>query len=798
MGSPSKRKDMDLMKLMMNDYKVEPVDDGINGFHVEFHGPKDSPYECGVWKVHVVIPDAYPYKCPSIKFLNKIFHPNINEKSGSVCLDVIRQSWSPMFDLLNVFEVFLPQLLLYPNPSHPLNREAGSLLLRDPKEYELKVKEYCEHYAKKMEIPESKPDASDEESSDEDSSEQSDNDEVLFFLLPHTATSDETDVGIALLKFYEKLSNNAKPDVNFGWNLTSDHCRWDGIKCYTRSSSVMTISLNRRRFSGVFDPSTLCDEESLSTSLKEIFLNDNAITGENLEEIGNCKQLEDLHIRGNKFSGNLPGALAKLNTLKQLDISRNKFLGDVPDLARISSLKEFSAQFNQLSGVIPNFKFSNFEFFNVSFNNFSGPIPAGGERRQVSSFIGNPQLCGDPLPNDCSSLSSEAPSDAEQPNKTKKSKDQIFMYAGYLLIALVLILIITLWVCRKGKKNKDNDQKVAKKVASIDGSTNNSDFATVEMKTGFSKSGISAVSADDSMLVSSSSLVSLASPEANGLKFEDLLKAPAELLGRSTHGSVYKVIFEDLKMNLAVKRIRNWNISGNNFKLRMKRLNQVTHPNVLPAITFYSSSQEKLLVYEYQEHGSLFRLIHGNGTGEAFDWGSRLYVAGMVADALAFMHQEFYEDRIAHGNLKSSNILLNKNLEPCISEYGLMVGDSDHYQSLEVNHANFKGDVYAFGAMLLELLTGKLVMTEGVDLATWVVSAVKEEWTVEVFDRNLIREGASEERMVSLLQIAIKCVNRSPESRPSMDKVALMINALKEEEDKSMYLSEASNEGFSR
>lgn len=143
---------MDVMKLMMSDYAVEPINDGLNEFNVEFHGPKGSLYEGGVWKIQVELPDAYPYKSPSIGFQNKIFHPNVDELSGSVCLDVINQSWSPMFDLLNVFEVFLPQLLLYPNPSDPLNGDAASLMLKDQKLYEKKVKEYCEKYAKKEDI----------------------------------------------------------------------------------------------------------------------------------------------------------------------------------------------------------------------------------------------------------------------------------------------------------------------------------------------------------------------------------------------------------------------------------------------------------------------------------------------------------------------------------------------------------------------------------------------------------------------------------------------------------------------
>lgn len=64
----------------------------------------------------------------------------IIERSGSVCLDVINQTWSPMYDMINIFEVFLPQLLRYPNPTDPLNGEAAALMMREPKSYETKVK----------------------------------------------------------------------------------------------------------------------------------------------------------------------------------------------------------------------------------------------------------------------------------------------------------------------------------------------------------------------------------------------------------------------------------------------------------------------------------------------------------------------------------------------------------------------------------------------------------------------------------------------------------------------------------
>uniref|UniRef100_A0A8H7TJP3 UBC core domain-containing protein n=1 Tax=Bionectria ochroleuca TaxID=29856 RepID=A0A8H7TJP3_BIOOC len=118
-------------------------------FFVRFKGPAETPFEGGLWKVHVELPDTYPYKSPSIGFVNRIFHPNIDELSGSVCLDVINQTWSPMFDMINIFEVFLPQLLRYPNPTDPLNGEAAALLIREPKNYEIKVKEYVQKYANK-------------------------------------------------------------------------------------------------------------------------------------------------------------------------------------------------------------------------------------------------------------------------------------------------------------------------------------------------------------------------------------------------------------------------------------------------------------------------------------------------------------------------------------------------------------------------------------------------------------------------------------------------------------------------
>ncbi|KAI5184586.1 ubiquitin-conjugating enzyme E2 H [Nematocida homosporus] len=138
----------EIHKLFKKNYCVEcDGDSSGSAFIVTIKGPEGTPFAGGLFRVRVYLPQEFPFKSPSIGFITRVFHPNIDETSGSVCLDVLNQVWSPLYDVLNIIETFLPQLLSYPNPEDPLNPEAGKLYLSSRTAYEERVQEYVRKYA---------------------------------------------------------------------------------------------------------------------------------------------------------------------------------------------------------------------------------------------------------------------------------------------------------------------------------------------------------------------------------------------------------------------------------------------------------------------------------------------------------------------------------------------------------------------------------------------------------------------------------------------------------------------------
>lgn len=174
------------------------------------------------------------------------------------------------------------------------------------------------------------------------------------------------------------------------------------------------------------------------------------------------------------------------------------------------------------------------------------------------------------------------------------------------------------------------------------------------------------------------------------------------------------------------------------------------------------------------------------------NWETRAAIALGAAQGITYLHSQ--GSSVSHGNIKSSNVLLTTTYEARVSDFGLaqLIGPTSTpnrvagYRAPEVTDprkVSQKADVYSFGVLLLELLTGKapthsVMNEEGVDLPRWVQSVVREEWTAEVFDLELLRYQNVEEDMVQLLQLAVDCTAQYPDKRPSMPEVTSRIEEL--------------------
>ncbi|RZF43729.1 hypothetical protein LSTR_LSTR010396 [Laodelphax striatellus] len=143
--SKNRRVKVDILKLMEDHEVITPANK--NELIVEFHGPAGTPYAGGIWMILLTLPANYPFQSPSIGFMNRVYHPNIDLQSGSVCLDVINQKWSPLFNLSNIFDSFLPLLLSYPEPEDPLNANAAALFINDREKFDEVVRSHVAQYA---------------------------------------------------------------------------------------------------------------------------------------------------------------------------------------------------------------------------------------------------------------------------------------------------------------------------------------------------------------------------------------------------------------------------------------------------------------------------------------------------------------------------------------------------------------------------------------------------------------------------------------------------------------------------
>ncbi|KAE8721796.1 Cationic peroxidase 2 precursor [Hibiscus syriacus] len=562
------------------------------------------------------------------------------------------------------------------------------------------------------------------------------------------------------------------PFINDNWKglqCYDNTSFWDGVRCV--NGRVTAIILENRGLSGAVSG----DAFVLLSELITLSFKNNSLSG-NIMDFSSNPKLKDIDLSNNMFDGRIPRSLLGLEFLQSLQLQDNRLTGRIPE-------------FNQKSLTV----------FNVSNNNIIGPIPGTVTLKSFSpaSYASNG-------PNVCDSLNSSTCYSSENetaPSGDSKKKSVATILIVFDIIGLITVILLFIVYCNKSRKLKKLIKRYRLEEKDDEflemGGVSFNYKESREENTSHVHEEVSTFAPKEE---EKGNLIFMGDDEA-AFELNDLLRASAEGLGKGLLGNSYKAKLEG-RLAVVVKRLKDLKpLNDDEFSKLIRVIADQKHPNLLPLLAYYYAYGEKLLLYKYAKNGNLFSRLHG-GRGTRgrvpFRWNSRLAIARMVARAMEYLHlnANFPKCLVPHGNLKLSNVLLEEDDTVLVSDYGLsslvavptaaqvlVAYKSPEYQNSK--RVSMKSDVWSYGCLLLELLTGRLSNhsappgINGVDLCSWVHRAVREEWTAEIFDTEISVQRSATPGMLKLLQVAIRCCEKVPEKRPEMAEVVREIDSIK-------------------
>ncbi|KAJ8432547.1 hypothetical protein Cgig2_009311 [Carnegiea gigantea] len=614
-----------------------------------------------------------------------------------------------------------------------------------------------------------------------------------------------TDVDLLLHKIKPTLQGNTENLLLSSWNITTPLCQWRGLKwvfanatslnCEGLSSPqwsnlslfkepslhLLSIQLPSANLSGSI-PRELGQLSALQTlylgvnslsqgvplelgyssSLRDVDLGHNLLSGALSPSIWNlCDKLVSLGLHGNALSGSLPEPALPNSTcdsLRVLDLGDNKFSGLFPDFVTgFKNIQVLDLSHNMFSGEIPDSLAQlKLDKLNLSHNNFTGMLPNFGEGKfEVEAFEGNnPGLCGYPL-RTCNGGSNLSPGAVAG------------IVIGLMTGTVVAVSLLIGYLQNRRKHRRQNEDEL-------------------DLEEGGDGDGIGGGNGEAKLLVFQG---------GEHLTLEDVLNATGQVMEKTSYGTSYKAKLAD-GGTIALRLLREGCCKDRSSCLPVvKQLGRLRHENLDPLRAFYQGKRgEKLLIYDYVPTRTLHELLHEPKPGKpVLNWARRHKIALGVARGLAYLHTSL-EPPMAHGNIKSKNVLVDDFFVARLTEIGvdkLVIPDvademlsqlkAEGYKAPELqkmSKCNPRTDVYAFGILLLEILIGKKPDKNSrsgdfLDLPSMVKTAVLEETTMEVFDVEVLKgiRSPMEDGLVHALKLAMGCCAPVATARPSMDEV---------------------------
>ncbi|KAG8367642.1 hypothetical protein BUALT_Bualt16G0094200 [Buddleja alternifolia] len=518
------------------------------------------------------------------------------------------------------------------------------------------------------------------------------------------------------------------------WDEDSvDPCSWSMITCNS-DNLVTSLGAPSQGLSG-----SLSWMIANLTNLKQVLLQNNNISGHIPKELGYLPNLQTLDLSNNKLSAHIPDSLGFLNHLQYLRLNNNTLSGAVP--LSLASLPQLA-------------------FLDLSFNNLSGPVPTFPTK--TFNILGNPLICGSHSSERCSGSILASPlsfSISPSSGRTNSKKLAIALGVSLSFVSIsVIVFGFLLW-----KRNKNKKQSIL---------------------------NLTDVQEEDLDLTRLGNLTNFTFKE---LQHATDNFSSKNILGAGGFGNVYRGKLGNGSF-IAVKRLKD--LTGttgeSQFRTELEMISLAVHRNLLRTIGYCATPNERLLVYPYMSNGSVASRLRGK---PALDWNTRKRIAIGAARGLLYLHEQC-DPKIIHRDVKAANVLLDDYYEAVVGDFGL-AKLLDHAEShvttavrgtvghiapeyLSTGQSSEKTDVFGFGILLLELITGMRALEFGKSvnqkgaMLEWVKKIQHEKKIELVVDRELGINYDSIE-VGEMLQVALLCTQYLPAHRPKMSEVVRML-----------------------